>query len=128
MLELVTVLTLVVSAGAFLLLRLLGKLRSASHPAPSAGCCGCSPAACDSCPATAHRRLPIIALIVVLMSGVLMPGVAWAADTVETWDPGAADVDFYLGFDGVGAERSVYGDIMVGYGHVDIPQSGEGGR
>ena len=47
---------------------------------------------------------------------------AAGADTVETWDIGATDVDFYVGFDGIGLEKyekSVYGDIMLGYGLID---------
>ncbi|HUU03505.1 MAG TPA: hypothetical protein VM425_18865 [Myxococcota bacterium] len=47
---------------------------------------------------------------------------ARAADTTETWDAGAADVDFYMGYDGIGRgedERVVAGDIMIGYGLVD---------
>ncbi len=46
-----------------------------------------------------------------------------AADTVETWDVGATDVDFYLGMDGIGldeaGDRAVYGDIMLGYGLIE---------
>jgi hypothetical protein len=44
---------------------------------------------------------------------------AMAADTVETWDIGATDVDLYTGFDGIGQkkyDRTIYGDIMLGYG------------
>lgn len=46
---------------------------------------------------------------------------AKAADTTETWDAGAADVDFYLGFDGIGhgEEGVIAGNIMIGYGLVD---------
>lgn len=47
---------------------------------------------------------------------------AHAADTVETWEVGATDVDFYLGFDGIGPDedaRNMYGDIMLGYGLVE---------
>lgn len=47
---------------------------------------------------------------------------ARAADTVETWDVGATDVDFYLGADGLGPDadaRSMFGDIMLGYGLID---------
>ena len=53
---------------------------------------------------------------------VVSAGTAHGADTVETWDAGATDVDFYLGFDNAGAprsERAIYGDIMIGYGIVD---------
>jgi hypothetical protein len=49
---------------------------------------------------------------------VLLTYPAQAADTVETWDVGATDVDFYLGFDGMGLdryERTLSGEIMLGY-------------
>lgn len=45
-----------------------------------------------------------------------------ASDTVETWDAGAADVEMYLGMDGLGLPkeaRTFYGDMMLGYGLVD---------
>jgi hypothetical protein len=51
----------------------------------------------------------------------IMP-VAHAADTVETWDVGASNVDFYAGFDGIGPEsanRAIYSDIMLGYGIIN---------
>ena len=47
---------------------------------------------------------------------------ASAADTVETWDAGATDVDFYVGYEGIGLgkkDRAVFGDMMLGYGIVD---------
>ncbi len=61
-------------------------------------------------------------LAVVAALPFALAGVAHAADTVETWDVGATDVDLYLGADGIGPDadgRSVYGDIMLGYGLVD---------
>jgi hypothetical protein len=45
-----------------------------------------------------------------------------AADTIETWEAGATDVDFYLGLSGLGrpaTQRSLGADIMFGYGIVD---------
>jgi hypothetical protein len=71
-----------------------------------------------------HGRLagrPSLLLIVGIWMSLPVHS-ARAADTVETWDVGATDVDFYLGFDGIGRaryERSVYGDMMLGYGLVD---------
>ncbi len=60
-------------------------------------------------------------IIAVLMWGVfLVPGV-YAADTVETWDVGATDVDFYIGMEGVGRgkmDRGFYTDMMLGYGLI----------
>ena len=77
------------------------------------------------------------ALLALLFTGICLclPGLTFAADTVETWDAGATDVDFYLGFDGLDPKRgghAVYGDIMPGYGivehfsvYLDIPQNDE---
>ena len=51
-----------------------------------------------------------------------IPMVTRAADTVEPWDVGATDVDFYTGFDGIGLTRTdqtIYGNIMLGYGLID---------
>lgn len=51
-----------------------------------------------------------------------MSEASWAADTVETWDVGATDVESYIGMDGLGRHkeaRSYYGDMMLGYGLVD---------
>jgi hypothetical protein len=50
------------------------------------------------------------------------PCPARAADTVETWDVGATDVEFYSGMNGVGLKRaqgSLFGDLMLGYGLVE---------
>lgn len=66
------------------------------------------------------HRPALSAALFVLMIAVYAP--ARAADTVETWDVGATDVDFYCGFDGMGpedGERGLYGDIMLGYGLVE---------
>ena len=46
---------------------------------------------------------------------------AFAADTTETWDVGATDVDFYTGFNGLGLSRSdqeIFGNILFGYGLI----------
>ncbi len=63
----------------------------------------------------------IATLLCTLALAVLHVCPARAADTIETWDVGATDVDFYSGLDGMGlsrAEGSVFGDIMLGYGLV----------
>lgn len=50
---------------------------------------------------------------------------AWAvlaADTVETWDVGATDVDFYMGAENLGQTREegiAFGGILLGYGLLD---------
>lgn len=61
------------------------------------------------------------AWLVLGCASILVAESARAADTVETWEPGAADVDFYLGAEGLGAKRaesSVYSDLMIGFGLV----------
>jgi hypothetical protein len=45
-----------------------------------------------------------------------------AADTIETFEPGASDFELYVGYDGIGLDkkqRTVYGDAMLGYGLRD---------
>lgn len=48
---------------------------------------------------------------------------ARAADTVETWEVGATDLDYYVGYDGLALDDAVQGciwsDIMLGYGLVE---------
>jgi len=61
----------------------------------------------------------LISLIAVPLLVFAMP--AMAADTTETWDVGATDVDFYTGFDGLGLagnDQAVYSSIMLGYGII----------
>ena len=65
-------------------------------------------------------------VFVLLVAGACLlnaaPRPVLAADTVETWGVGATDVDFYLGLDGIGLgkyEKTVFGDIMLGYGLVE---------
>ena len=58
-----------------------------------------------------------VALGVVL---VFVPS-ARGADTVNTWDEGATNVEFYLGADGIGLgkyPKTIYSDIMLGYGLI----------
>ncbi|MBW1807419.1 MAG: hypothetical protein JRJ19_04935 [Deltaproteobacteria bacterium] len=59
-------------------------------------------------------------LLVLTLSLILMDrSPIQAADTVETWAVWATNVDFYLGFEGIGPkehDRKIYGDIMLGYG------------
>ena len=57
-----------------------------------------------------------------LLGNGLLPALARAVDTVETWDPGAMDVEFYAGWDGLGlkpAARSLSADLVIGYGIAD---------
>ncbi len=114
MLEILAVSLVVLAAAGFFTRRFVRAVRRAPEATCGPACDGCQVASrCSD-----HRRpgLPVLAVLAVLLA----PGIARAADTVETWDPGAVDVDFYLGYDGAGSpSRSVYGDIMVGYGIVE---------
>lgn len=50
---------------------------------------------------------------------LMMAQPARAADTIETWEKGATDVELYGGYDGMGlaaGERIAYGDVLIGYG------------
>ncbi len=58
----------------------------------------------------------------VVAASLALCQIAEAADTVETWDVGATNVDFYVGFDGIGLgkyDKTIYGDIMLGYGLIE---------
>ncbi len=57
--------------------------------------------------------------IPILMLAVLTMGQAQAADTTELFDLGASDVEFFVGFDGVGAnttDQALWGDLLLGMG------------
>jgi hypothetical protein len=59
--------------------------------------------------------------VVFIIGCSLATGSVHAADTVETWDAGAIDIDAYIGVDGLGlprGERTLFGDLMLGYGVV----------
>ena len=59
--------------------------------------------------------------LLLLLVSVLSSRAVFAADTVETFDVGATDVDFYVGVDGLGNERyekTLYTDMMLGYGLI----------
>lgn len=65
-------------------------------------------------------KVSLAILCLISTVGILFP--AHAADTVETFDIGATDVDFYLGVDNVGLEKDqglVFADMMLGYGLVE---------
>lgn len=67
------------------------------------------------------RRLDVLPALPLALAAI-WPADALAADTVETFDPGAANVELYFGFDGLGTSRadgSVIGDVVVGYGVAD---------
>lgn len=61
-------------------------------------------------------------LIALTLATFALGAPARAADTVETWAVGATDVDYYVGADGLRGsrlERTVYTDLMLGYGLVE---------
>jgi len=62
------------------------------------------------------RLAAVLAFVSALTAGVS------ASDTMETFDVGATDVEFYTGADGLGLpsdERAAFGDMMLGYGLVE---------
>lgn len=64
----------------------------------------------------------IIALLLAAACLPGMPTVTLAADTLETWDAGSGNLDFYLTMDGVGRslpEQGVAGDMLLGWGVAD---------
>lgn len=101
--ELILVLVIVSLAALWLVLRTLSKRRKNRDCPPACG------ATCGGC---------FKSTLVLLLC---MPLAGRAADTVEVWDAGAADVDFYLGVDGLGDHGldGAWGELMVGYGVVD---------
>lgn len=65
----------------------------------------------------------IVALVALLILVGLSPTSARAADTMEPFSIGASDVDFYVGYEGVGlrraTDRALSGELMLGYGLLD---------
>ncbi len=87
----------------------------ASSGASSCGSCG----GCASRCGNEVSRVLAGATLLAVMSGAVA---TQAADTVETWDVGATDVDFYMGMENLGLSREeggVFGDIMLGFGIVE---------
>jgi hypothetical protein len=126
--EIVVVAIITGVAAAFVLRRAVRVLRSARAPGQTS--CG----DCDTCsnqPADAQlvqlrtsrrggRRAPARVMLGLIAAGLLASTPARASDTVETWDVGATNVDFYLGFFGLNADGGgSFGDIMLGYGIVE---------
>ena len=63
-----------------------------------------------------------LSFVTVAAAGVATPEPSEAADTVETWDVGATDVELAIGLDGVGpapAERTHSAVMLLGYGIVE---------
>lgn len=66
--------------------------------------------------------LVLAAVVGAVAGGLLSPGSARAADTVETWAAGAGDVEFYMQMDGFGRRahaQAVGGDLLLGWGVAD---------
>lgn len=58
-----------------------------------------------------------------LLGLVVQATSARAADTIETWDEGATDVELYLGYEGLGlrqpSARAALGELVAGYGLME---------
>jgi hypothetical protein len=69
----------------------------------------------------ARRRLVLSALLIAVLCWVA-PDVCEAVDTVEVWDVGATDIDFYTSYDGVGLQgrdRELSAELMAGFGLIE---------
>lgn len=68
---------------------------------------------------------PKLHIIALLLAAACLPGTTTttlAADTLETWDAGAGNIDFYVSLDGMGRslqEQGVAGDMLLGWGVAD---------
>ncbi len=107
-----------------------GYRKLASSPAreigTQAGCSGeCEGCSCvrseshrRSVQATFRRRTTISMVV----AAFCFASPARAVDTVETWDVGATDLDFYVGYDGFGlsrADRQLSSNLMAGFGIIE---------
>ncbi len=60
--------------------------------------------------------------ISICMASYLLGTAVYAADTTETFDPGASDFEFYAGVDGIGKgkyEKTVSAEALLGYGLME---------
>jgi len=67
-----------------------------------------------------EARMAVVLLVVTWSTG--LPNEARGADTIETFDIGSTDLEYYLGLDGIGlgaGERTVSSAVVLGYGIVD---------
>ena len=116
--ELVIVIGVVAAAALYLGQRAFRTMR-AQLKDEEAACGGCG-GDCGPEPEGRKGRLPVIGPAV--LAGLLVAGPALAADTVETFDVGATDLEFYVGLDGVGPkqqDRTLSTEFVVGFGIVD---------
>ncbi|RJO65025.1 MAG: hypothetical protein C4523_17130 [Myxococcales bacterium] len=68
-----------------------------------------------------HRGIAIFAALAAFAT-VFWAWQAQAADTTETFDPGASDFEFYLNFDGLGKdkyEKEISAEALAGFGIMD---------
>jgi len=66
-----------------------------------------------------RRRYPCALCLALAVA--LLDEPARAADTIETWDPAAVDLEFYTTAEGLGrpsAERAFVGEMVLGYGII----------
>lgn len=109
----------VAAAAIWLTLRTVRKLRAqlrADQPDCGGGCDGCGPAETPA----GNRKLPVVEPL--LLALVLLAGPARAADTIETFDVGATDLELYVGVDGFGPknqDRTLSTEVVAGFGIVD---------
>jgi len=110
----------VLAAAAVLTRKAVRAIRAqlSDEGPPCNGGCDCGPSAP---PQGRKGRLPVVDPIVVAAL-LLSPGALQAADTIETFDPGPTDLEFYVGLDGVGPkhqDRTVSTEVVAGFGIID---------
>ncbi len=115
--ELMIVIGVVAAAALYLGRRALGTMRAQLKDEPGCGDCGGD---CGPEPEGRKGRLPVIgpAVLVALLAG----GPARAADTIEWFDPGLTDLEFYVGLDGLGPkgqDRLLAAEVIAGFGIID---------
>lgn len=119
---------IIVAAAALYVGRYLWRKRTARRR--RAATCGASCSGC-ACAADCGQAAPggsdgqsgkALTLLAAFGLAAGAPGAARAADTLETFEAGALDVELYTGYEGLGAARerhSVFGDLYLGYGITD---------
>ncbi|MGI5863859.1 MAG: FeoB-associated Cys-rich membrane protein [Myxococcales bacterium] len=120
------VVALLVAAAALYLGRYYWRKHSARRRGAAACGSSCSGCACGSTcrpPGEAGGK-PGKALALLAAFGLAAgaPGAARAADTMETFEAGALDVELYAGYEGLGDARenhAIFGDLYLGYGIAD---------
>ena len=106
--------TVIVAVAAFAVMApaIRGTRKSAKNDSPCGGGCGGCNLGCDL-----KSKLAITGAVLALL---VTP--AAALDTVEPYDAGATDAEYYLGYGGMGqaaADRELSNEIVLGYGLMD---------